>query len=247
MANALAVGLERGAGGPVGDDDQPLALDVPGGEVEERHAGGVLAGAEAGVEDAAAAGAMQAGVERELMAGLVGDAQVVPDADGEGDIVIVEELQPLGADELAVAQEEADARDREMRQIAVHQRDAVGARAAAAVGQQRPEERHAPAPGDRGEHRVVHLAPADLPVGAVEHQGPALGPERGRQQRRGPVRREGEELEEPLQPPIRGGRLHPPAARGGDVPEVHRPRADRADDQEAEGLEPALAQGDVGP
>ena len=105
---ALAVGLERGAGGSVGDDDQPLAPDELRGEVEQRRACGVLAGAEAGVEEAAAAGAMQAGAEHEFVPGLVGDAQIVPQADGEGDVVIVEELEPLGADELAVAQQDAD-------------------------------------------------------------------------------------------------------------------------------------------
>jgi hypothetical protein len=57
-----------------------------------------------------------------------------------------------------------------------------------------------------------------------------------------PVRREADELEEALQSPVGRGRLHRLAALGGDVPKVHRARADRADD-EAQGLEKGAGPG----
>ena len=48
----------------------------------------------------------------------VDDAEILPQADGEADIVIVEEFQPLRPDELAIGQEQADARGREAGEIA---------------------------------------------------------------------------------------------------------------------------------
>ena len=69
---ALAVGVEGGARRQVGDDDQPLVLEPPGGEAEEGGAAGegLVAGAHAGMEEAGAAGAAEPGVKGELVARL---------------------------------------------------------------------------------------------------------------------------------------------------------------------------------
>jgi hypothetical protein len=113
--------------------------------------------------------------------------------------------------------------------------------------QEGPEQRHALAPGDGGEHEVVHLDPADRPLGPVEHQRPAVGAEHRRERGRGPVLAEAEMLEEALQPPVGRGEQRRPAALAGDVPEVHRAGTDHPDDQQAERLEPALAEGKTRP
>jgi hypothetical protein len=54
-------------------------------------------------------------------------------------------------------------------------------------------------------------------------------------------------LEEALQPPVGRGEQRRPAALAGDVPEVHRAGTDHPDDQQAERLEPALAEGKTRP
>jgi hypothetical protein len=81
-----AVGGERAPGRQVGDDGQPAVREALGGEGE----GGP---ARAPRPEAAAEGAgplrpVQAGEEGELAAILGDDAQVLPQADGEGNTVI---------------------------------------------------------------------------------------------------------------------------------------------------------------
>ena len=176
---ALAVGGERGAGRQVGDDDQPLGREALDGEVELRGGLGVLAavGPEPGAERPGLPGAAQAGEQRELAAVRGDDAQVLAQPDGEGDIVLVEEFQPVGADELPVGQQLADGRGREMGEIALDQRDADLGRAVAAARQQGPDQRHPEVARDEGEHQIVHLPRPDRPLRPVEHQRPvAAGP-----------------------------------------------------------------------
>jgi hypothetical protein len=171
---------------------------------------------------------------------------VLAQADGEGDTVIVEEFEPVGADELAVREQDADGRGREVREVAPDQGDARRGRAVPLPGQHRPEERHAEAAGHHGEHEVVHLSRPDRPVRPVEHQGPASRrPHQARDERQRPVLAEAHVLEEPLQPPVGRRRPHAPAPFASDMAEVDRAGTDDADDEQAERLETALAERDL--
>jgi hypothetical protein len=172
--------------------------------------------------------------------------KVLAQPDGEGDIVVVEEFQPVGADELPVGQELADGRGGKMGEIALDQRDADRGRAVAAARQQGPDERHPEVARHHGEHQIVHLPRPDRPLRPVEHQGPAAArPEQPRDQRQRPVLAEADVLEEPLQPAVGRRRERSPRPLAGDVAEVHRASADHADDQQAECLPAGLAQPDV--
>ncbi len=73
---ALAIGGESLSGGDIGNDDQPLVLQTPGGEVQERRVAGpgVVTRAGPGAEEPGPPGAAQAGGEGEVVAVLVGDA-----------------------------------------------------------------------------------------------------------------------------------------------------------------------------
>ena len=56
---------------------------------------------------------------------LGGDAEVVSDADGKGDIVFTQELHPVGAYEFTVGQKKADSLRRKICEIAVTSRQVV--------------------------------------------------------------------------------------------------------------------------
>jgi hypothetical protein len=218
-----------------------------GGEVEDRPVGGAI-GPEAGAEDAGPVAVAQAGEEGEFGAVLGDHAQVVAQADRERDVVIVEECQPLRADELPVGEKEPDCRGREVRQIAPHQRDPGLCGAVARPVEQRPEERNPEAPGDDREHEVVHVVRPDHPVGPVEHQRPgALRADHLRDERHRPVGSEVDVLEEPLQPAVGRGDQHASSRPGGDVAQVDRARADHAHHEHAERLQPRLADADMAP
>lgn len=171
---------------------------------------------------------------------------VLAQADREWDIVIVEGFQPLGADELAIRQQDPDRRRREIREIACHQRDPGRGRAVARPVEQGPEQRNPEAPGDHREHEVVHVARPDLPGRPIERERPrALWSDQARDDRRRPVRTEIDVLEEPLQPAVGRCDLHAACARAGDVAEVDRARADHAYDEHAERFQAALAEADM--
>ncbi len=97
---APAIGGERLTGSAVGGDDQPLAgLEPLGGEAEAV-AATAPAGAEPAAEMLGAQAPVQAGVEAEFMALPGGDAQVAAQADGEGDVVFAEKIDPVAAPRL---------------------------------------------------------------------------------------------------------------------------------------------------
>jgi len=237
---AAAVGVERPAGRQVGDDDEPTLGEALGGEVEE---GPVLARRpEAAAEGAGPLPARDAGQEGELASVLGDDAHVLSQADGEGNVVVVEEFQPLGADELPVGEQDRDRGGREMREVALQQGDARGHRAGALPRQHRPEQRHAEAARHHREHEVVHLARSDRPVRPVEREGPSpRRPDQPDEERQRPVLAEAHVLEEPQQPPTGRRPLHASAPCAGDVAEVHRPRVDHPHEEQAERLHAALA------
>ncbi len=133
-----------------------------------------------------------------------------------------------------------------MCEIALRQGDARGGVATATTLDQAPEHGHPEPAGNDGEHEGVHLGPADLPVGSVERQQPGvLQAQKPDQQRQGPVRVKPDMLEEALQPTVCRGGLHRSGSLAGKMAEVHAARADHADDDQAQGLQPALAEIDL--
>lgn len=190
---------------------------------------------EAAADGAGALPPLHTGEAGELAAVVGDDAEVFPEADGEWDIVIVEEFEPRGADERAVGEQDADGRGREMREVALDERDARGHRRVPLPRQHRPEERRPEPARHDGEDDAVHFLRPDRPVGPVARQRP--GPCRPGEKRQRPGLAEAHVLEEPLQPALGRRRLHAPAPLAGDVAEFHGPRADHADDQQAERLD----------
>lgn len=95
---------------------------------------------------------------------------VLLDADGEWDLVVDQEFDPIGANELAIGEQQLDRGRAEQAQIALHQFDALAAVAVALAIDHRPQQRHAEAPRHDGQHENVDVLAADLPVGAVERQ-----------------------------------------------------------------------------
>ena len=156
-----------------------------------------------GAERADPAALAQSRAEGEAAAVLGGDEQLLLHADGEGDVVFVEEVHPCEPDELPVRQEQPDARRAEDRQVAPHQRDPLAAVAGAAVVvEHAPDQRHARPPGDDGQHQDVDVARAELPLGAVEREMPRAARARGARPPAAPTSR------------LRGGRAGRTAAAG---------------------------------
>jgi len=248
MANAFAAGGEGLVRGDIGDDDQPFGPGALRGEVEKRRVVGlrVLARAETRLEEAGAPGPVEPGEQREIATLFGGDAQILAHADREGDIGIVEEFDPIGADELAIRQQKPDARGREMREMTPQQRDPGRGRAVARALEQGPEQRNPEAPGDDREHEVVHVVRPDLPVGPVERERPAARrSDQARDDRNRPVRSEIHMLEEPLRPAAGRGDQNASPPFGGDMAEIDGARADHAHDEHAQRLHAAPAEPDM--
>ncbi|MBW8907886.1 MAG: hypothetical protein JF620_02425 [Mesorhizobium sp.] len=133
------------------------------------------------------------------MAVFKGDGHVDLHADGEGDIVFVEEIHPFGADELTVGEQAADGGGGKQAEITAHQRDAVAGVGVALMRQQGEQQRHPEATGDDGQHQDVDVARSELPVGAIERQifGPLQVEHMHHEPRRHGLVEPGE-LEEPL-------------------------------------------------
>lgn len=244
---AFAVGGKCGTGGCVGSDDEEFAaLETSCGEVQPELAGRIAA-AQGGADRADPAAFAQQRAQGEAAAVLGGQDDLLLHADGEGDVVFVQETHPFEPDKLAIRQQKPDAGAAEDRQIAPHQRNALGGVAGSAVVvEHAPHQRHARAPRDHGQHQDVDVAFPELPLGAVERQTPRPGkPQEPDHQRRRPVAPETDVLEEPLQPAVGRGDQRRGRTLAGQVAEVHRPGADHADDDETERLQPALAQPDM--
>jgi len=249
MANAFAVGGEGGAGRSVGDDDEEFAaLKTLGGEVQPERAGGIVAD-QRGPEGADAATFPQQRAQGEATAVLCGHDELLLHADGERDIVFVEEVHPFDPDELPIREQEPDARGTEDRQVTLHQPDARGGVAAAAVVvEHAPHQRRPRPPRDHRQHQDVDVARAELPLGTVKRQMPR--PDKSQEpdhQRRRPIRSETDMLEEPLQPTVGRGDLRRRRPLAGKMTEVDRAGADHTDDEQAQRLQPALAQSDMRP
>ena len=173
---------------------------------------------------------------------------VLAQPDGEVDVVIVEEFQPSGPDELPRRQQQTDRRGRKPREVARDQRDPGAGGAVAGALDHRPDKRDPEAPGHHREHEVIDVAHPDLPGGPVERQHPRpLRPNQSCDERRSPVLARIGVLEEPLQPAIRRGDLHPAPRLAGDMAEVDGARRHHAHHEHAERLQAALAEADMAP
>lgn len=114
--------------GAVCGDDQPFAVSKAFCGKTGRFARGACRAVDAPLADEGCASGPPAPQERgkrPYAAVIEGDGHVDLHADGEGDIVFIEEIHPFGADELAVGEQAADGGGGKQHQIAPHQRDAV--------------------------------------------------------------------------------------------------------------------------
>lgn len=165
----------------------------------------------------------------------------------EGDGVLAQDFHPLGADELAVGEKQAEGRRRDMRQIALDQGEAHGGVGPAATLDDAPHEGHPDAAGHDGEHEIVHLGLADLPVGPIKGEQPrSVQAQKPDQKRQRPILVQADMLEEALEPTIGRGGLHRSRPLAGEVAEVHTAGADHGNDDQAERLQTALAQVNLG-
>lgn len=170
----FAVGFESSARGNIRRNDEPFVTKPLCDEIEERCIAcrSVLAGADPGAEGPAALGAAKARAQGQVVPVLGGDTQALLQANGKGDIVILEELQPCGAGELTIGKQHANGRGRKVVEIALDQGNARVCVGTATSFDQVPDQGHPETAGDNGEHQIVHLGPPDLPLGSVERQMP---------------------------------------------------------------------------
>jgi hypothetical protein len=108
----FAVGPQRDLRLDIGDHDQPLVLERLGGDGQQWRiaCGGVFARAETGSEDPASPSLAQSDPQGQVMPLRGGDAEIVSDADGKGDIVFTQEFHPVSACEFPVGQQHTDGR-----------------------------------------------------------------------------------------------------------------------------------------
>lgn len=167
---AFAVCAKCGMRLDVGDHDQPVILERLGSDGQKRGVarGGVISAAETGSKDPASPSLAQSDPQGEVMPLLGGDAEVVSDPDGKGDIVFTQEFHPVGAYEFTVGQKKADSLRRKICEIALHQGDAHCCVGAAAPLDHGPDQGHPEPTGDERKHEKIYLGLADLPVRAVE-------------------------------------------------------------------------------
>ena len=164
-----------------------------------------------------------------ILSSLHHDELLILHADCEGNALILEKLEPFLPNEFAISEEHPYARCFEERQIAQHQGDALLRRAIPGVTQKGPHERDAVAFGNHGEHEDVDVGFADLPVGPVHAEIPAVRiADQGHHDADAPIIGQEHLLEETLQATVGGRNLGASRTLRRNVGQVYCPGADHA-------------------
>ena len=126
-----------------------------------------------------------------------------------------------------------------MREIPLHQRDALRRRAVAGMREQGPHQRDTEPRRDEGQHQDVDVGLADLPIGSVKTKMPrARIAEQRDNNAHGPILEQAHVLKEALQTAISRRNQGATGPLTCDMRQVHRPGADHAQQDHAERLEP---------
>ncbi len=164
-------------------------------------------------------------------------------ANGERDFLFHEKGEPFLANKLTISEQHTHGAGVEARQIARHQGDALRRGAVARMVEHRPHQRHPKPRRDHCQDEHVDVGLADLPVGPVKAEIPRpRAADQGGHEADGPVLWQADMLEKTLQAAVgrRNQRARGPLRR--DVRQIDCAGADHAKQQDAERLEPRLAE-----